>query len=700
MLESGARAILDRLSDEDLVLDVGGWADPFVRADWVLDLMPYETRGSLRRRARGARPERALQPATWVQRDICDREPWPFADEQFDFAICAQTLEDVRDPVWAAPSSPAWRERATWRPRRAPRSRLVDRGSVGGLEPSPLAGGGPRRPSVHLQARSAATPGPTSSWRGRRTTPSLPSSGWRRCGGRVGSPPARSSTSAPTGSTRGSPRFPRASARAPRARVRAGAPSRAGSSAAGERRTRRYGPAMAIAEGLEPEIQRIGRELAAAFPGGARNPLKALDDRAMELASRDAELRAALFRFVDVTPACRSLDDLARHLTGYLDEVDERPPPHRRGDAHGRHASRGARRWARRPPPGVRHMAHRFIVGESPAATRSASCAALWNDGAASSVDLLGEATSPPTEADRYAAALPRGARDPGRGRAAAGPSGPRSRRDSHGPLAAREPLGEGLGADARCCAPRRPSVGQRRRRARACAPLLRRARELGAHLHIDMESLDSREAVIELVLELLGEQEFARRALGRHRAAGLPARLAASSSSASSTGLRERARARRRSTVRLVKGAYWDHEIVEARQHGWTAAGVRGQGRLRPQLRGAHAPPARRAPARARGDRLAQPALGRARDRLQPRDRRRRPRPRAPGAARPRRRARSTRSPRSGLRVRTYCPVGDLVAGHGLPRAPAAGEHLQRVVPRATQARGAPLDELLGAPP
>ena len=84
---------------------------------------------------------------------------------------------------------------------------------------------------------------------------------------------------------------------------------------------------MAIAEGLEPEIQRIGRELAAAFPGGARHPLKALDDRAMDMASRDAELRAALFRFVDVVPACRSLDDLARHLTGFLDEVDERTPP-------------------------------------------------------------------------------------------------------------------------------------------------------------------------------------------------------------------------------------------------------------------------------------------------------------------------------------------------------------------------------------
>lgn len=31
---------------------------------------------------------------------MCDREPWPFEDERFDFAVCAQTLEDVRDPIW------------------------------------------------------------------------------------------------------------------------------------------------------------------------------------------------------------------------------------------------------------------------------------------------------------------------------------------------------------------------------------------------------------------------------------------------------------------------------------------------------------------------------------------------------------------------------------------------------------------------
>ena len=38
---------------------------------------------------------------------------------------------------------------------------------------------------------------------------------------------------------------------------------------------------------------------------------------------------------------------------------------------------------------------------------------------------------------------------------------------------------------------------------------LLRRAHALGAHLHIDMESLDSRDAVLELILALLAEEEF-----------------------------------------------------------------------------------------------------------------------------------------------------------------------------------------------
>lgn len=86
------------LPDDALVLDVGGWGRPLDRADWVLDLCPYETRG-LYGYDREAASER-FRADTWLVRDICDREPWPFADGQFDFAVCSHTLEDVRDPVW------------------------------------------------------------------------------------------------------------------------------------------------------------------------------------------------------------------------------------------------------------------------------------------------------------------------------------------------------------------------------------------------------------------------------------------------------------------------------------------------------------------------------------------------------------------------------------------------------------------------
>ena len=113
----------------------------------------------------------------------------------------------------------------------------------------------------------------------------------------------------------------------------------------------------------ERDILSIGRDLAAALPGAARHPLKALDDRAMDLASQDAELRAALFRFVDVVPACRDLDDLARHLTSFLDEVDDRPPPlqvaMRMGGTKAGRTALGAAAAA-----GGNHKAHRVHVRE------------------------------------------------------------------------------------------------------------------------------------------------------------------------------------------------------------------------------------------------------------------------------------------------------------------------------------------------
>ena len=101
MLEASRRQILESLADDALVLDVGGGAMPFERADWVLDLIPYEQRASVGGYEYDATPaQERFGPETWVSRDICDHDPWPFGDRQFDFAVCSHTLEDVRDPVW------------------------------------------------------------------------------------------------------------------------------------------------------------------------------------------------------------------------------------------------------------------------------------------------------------------------------------------------------------------------------------------------------------------------------------------------------------------------------------------------------------------------------------------------------------------------------------------------------------------------
>jgi hypothetical protein len=95
--------VLARIAPGDRVLDVGGWACPFNRADWVIDCEPYETRGyyakvGLPGSCGGA--HESFTSESWVCRDICAHEPWPFSDKFFDFSVCSHTLEDVRDPLF------------------------------------------------------------------------------------------------------------------------------------------------------------------------------------------------------------------------------------------------------------------------------------------------------------------------------------------------------------------------------------------------------------------------------------------------------------------------------------------------------------------------------------------------------------------------------------------------------------------------
>jgi len=443
-------------------------------------------------------------------------------------------------------------------------------------------------------------------------------------------------------------------------------------------------------ERIEAEIRRVGAELAGAFPSSARHPVKALDARAMELAAADLELRAALFRFVDVVPACRSLDDLARHLAGFLDELPDSAPPVaaaiKMADTRAGRAALGAAAAA-----GVRHMAHRFIVGETPD-TAVPVLRRLWGRGIASSVDLLGEATVTESEADAYAARCA-GALRSLAAATAHWPERPALERDGSGAVP-RANVSVKVSALTPLLRPDAPELGERDA-ARRLTPLLREAKALGAHVHIDMESLDSREAVLELVLALLSGDEFRD---GPSTGMVLQAYMRDSPQQLEQIlAWADRHDRVPPPVIRLVKGAYWDHEIAQAGQHGWPVpvfevkadcdrnfeALSRRLLEARPTVRVAVASHNLRSVAHA----IAVNRISGGEDRdleLQV----------LRGLGDDLQDALAAR----GFRVRTYCPVGDLVAGMAyLVRRLLENTSNESFL--HAQASGTPLDDLLAPP-
>jgi RHH-type proline utilization regulon transcriptional repressor/proline dehydrogenase/delta 1-pyrroline-5-carboxylate dehydrogenase len=148
---------------------------------------------------------------------------------------------------------------------------------------------------------------------------------------------------------------------------------------------------------------------------------------------------------------------------------------------------------------------------------------------------------------------------------------------------------------------------------------------------------------------------------------------------------------------VRLVKGAYWDHEVIQARQQGWrppvfedkaqcdrnfealTLELLGGRPYVRPAIAShnlrsvAHAIVADREAGAPAGELEFQVLRGLG-DQLQ------------------------AALVREGHRVRTYCPVGDLVAGMAyLVRRLLENTANESFL--AEQASGRPLEELLAAP-
>ena len=398
---------------------------------------------------------------------------------------------------------------------------------------------------------------------------------------------------------------------------------------------------------LEPRVRELGRRIAAGQATAGRSRARALEDRGMELLGA----RPAAPRGVVPAGRCRARvcgpRDLAAHLASLLGEVSGRsrrspsarrasrrpvtseavggvaglavtgwPTLHRRRRARGRGAGAGAGCGAPAPPRRSTCSARRPSPPPRPTATRAAA------------TRRCAPSRAPPREWPRA-------------------------------PLERLEGMPRvNLSVKVTALTPRvraeAPELGiaDARHRLRG---LLRTAREVGAHLHVDMESMDSRELITELVLRA------ARRARvhATARRPGSSCRPTCATPTSSSTASWRASPARSRSpsgSSRAPTGS------TRRSRRASTAgrAGVRGQGRERPQLRtpdaaadrGAAGASASRSPrhnvrslahamALAAGDGdLELQVLRGLGDDLQ-----------AALAG-------------MGLRVRTYCPVGDLVAG------------------------------------
>ncbi|HEX3512326.1 MAG TPA: proline dehydrogenase family protein [Solirubrobacteraceae bacterium] len=439
----------------------------------------------------------------------------------------------------------------------------------------------------------------------------------------------------------------------------------------------------------DAEVLAVGRQIAANLPRSS-SAADRLDGRLLKTVAEDGELRAALFRFTDVRPACAGVRDLGAHLMTLLEEAD---PSSRLG--------RALLLLARTPPTrpltalaagaGVQHLANRFIVGR----TVQAALPALgrgWESGVAASVDLLGEASVSEEEAEAYVERCLDALRALDAG-SSGWPARPALESDSLGPLP-RANLSvkvTALTPDIRLDAPRR-GIDDAMARLRR---VLRLAAEVGAHVHIDMETLDSRETVLGLVLELLAEPEFE---AGPSSGLVLQAYLRDSPEELDEiiawVGRHPR---RVPLTVRLVKGAYWDHEVVEARAHGWEppvftqrADSDRNFEELTRRLLDAH--PRVRLALGSHNLRSIAHGLACLESRgLQPRDLELQV---LRGLGDDLAHALS----RMGLRVRSYSPVGDLLEGMAyLVRRMLENTANDSFL--AARSRGAPLEELLAAP-
>src|SRR3954452_15953526 len=259
-------------------------------------------------------------------------------------------------------------------------------------------------------------------------------------------------------------------------------------------------------EALESRIRELAEELSRTEPTTWRRPAVAIGRRQLTSLDGHPALRSALFRFVDSAPACRGPLDRGAHLRAFVREVDGEHVPITLRPLRSRAAVGPLlAAYGLASGPATALLARQFIAGRDVEdATRTLR--GMWRRGQAFALDLLGESTVSEAEAEAYSERCARTLRVLSEV-TSQWPEQPLLDADLHGVLP-RASLSIKLTALTPLLRPLAPERGAADA-ARRLTPLLRLARELGAHVHLDMEDFDSRETLLIAFEKVLTQEEF-----------------------------------------------------------------------------------------------------------------------------------------------------------------------------------------------
>ncbi|NJR18968.1 MAG: L-glutamate gamma-semialdehyde dehydrogenase [Calothrix sp. CSU_2_0] len=319
----------------------------------------------------------------------------------------------------------------------------------------------------------------------------------------------------------------------------------------------------------EAKTQEIAKQLLAAtqenrsFLANLRDRMR-LDDKLLDWAMSNPGLRVQLFRFIDTLPALKNdKSEIAAHLQEYLGDESVELPTTLKGMLNfASPDSMPGQVAATTVTKATETLAHKYIAGENIKQALK-TIESLRRDKMAFTVDLLGEAVITETEAqsylERYLDLMQQLTT------AAQNWNQVAQIDEADGELIPKVQVSVKLTAFYSQFDPL-DAIGSEEKVSSRIRVLLRRAKELGAAVHFDMEQYAYKDITFSILKKILLEAEFCDRT-----DVGMTVQAYLRDSEQDARDLIDWAKQRGRPiTIRLVKGAYWDQETIKSEQKHW----------------------------------------------------------------------------------------------------------------------------------